>query len=253
MKYILFSVAIIVLLVSCSPKSDPAEKRMKQKIIMNQMLDNDEVSMVIEENGSISTRESVVLILKKTKELMSFRAHYNAHQDIPSLVGYADSILARYQSLKPKDDRLISGSKQYRQSVIDAADSTSMLNLTWYTLYAESAILRDYSLHVYGGFRFFPLFPTNVSDSVVALGDTVFVHVAGVRELENWNVDFGSVACKNEQTGNSIPPRVIKTGVHYILRFIPNEKGKYRLHGPIYISQGPVREDYPIANEFVVE
>ncbi|RAW02588.1 hypothetical protein [Pseudochryseolinea flava] len=77
--------------------------------------------------------------------------------------------------------------------------------------------------------------------------------VEGARGLEKWNIDFKRVACKNSVTGNSISPRIVKTGLHYIFIFVPREKGKYNLHGPISISQGKTKDDHAIGNEFMVE
>src|SRR5262245_5779030 len=85
MKTVLTILFSGLFLASCAPRFDQSDINMKHRSIVDQMLANDRASRYLDEEGSKSTRESVMRLLQENKKLASFRARYNEQKDVPSL------------------------------------------------------------------------------------------------------------------------------------------------------------------------
>src|SRR5205085_1988538 len=128
-----------------------------------------------------------------------------------NLISYSDSIYSRYDLLETKSDLVSNAIMQHRQNVLNGHDSTNVQNLTWYTLYAETAVLEKYLMEVGFSARLYDtMLPTNISDSIYAPGDTVLVLVNVFSNEDDREFDFDQVSCKNEQNGDIVNPYITK-------------------------------------------
>lgn len=253
MNYIVAFVALL-LLFGCKSKPDAAEIKLKKYLMTQQIVGNQIKSNLIKREASKSANPRVLSAYVRSSEIISWRQKYYEDQSVESLLGYSDSVFESYTALSAMDKKIIDGIKTYREKVVRDLDSTSVLNLNWYTLYAEGALLEQCIRNMGSSFDYFQTtFPTSLSDSIVSPGDTVLVLVNTFNGLDDWLVNFDKVHCENEQSKNDISPHLTKLDNFYLLRYIPMEKGKYLIRGPVGISYGDFQEELPIANEFIVE
>jgi hypothetical protein len=253
MKYIIILFTGL-LAFSCTNEGDIAEMKLKKRFITQLIRANELTVNMIELETSKSSRLLLFSTSEKSKKFVSWRNRYHRQSTVENLLSYSDSVLTRYVTVEARDEQVSKAIEMYQEHVLNNEDSVNILNLYWYTLYAESAVLDSYVRGLGLGADYFDsMLPTNLTDSTVLPGDTVLVLVNTFSDLKEWHITFDSISCTNEQTGAKIIPRITKIDNFYLLRYIPEKKGKYLIRGPVLFSYGKYEDQLPIGNHFTVE
>jgi hypothetical protein len=246
--------AALFFLVCCDGRdTDVAEIRIKRRMIMHQFAKNDRIASHIMENGRTLNYPNLASRLAETQKLVLWRQKYANKQTIQTLLNYADSTLDIYMNLPFKDDQVVNSIKIYRKRMVESQDSLNMLNLCWYTSFAERIILDQHwwtTTSTANGIT--SIFPTSINDSIFTPGDTALVLVSTFGVPNNWNMRFDNVRCTNQRTGAVISANIKNLDDFFLVRYLPNEKGKYLIRGHITLCNGSYSTRLSIANEFDV-
>lgn len=207
---------------------------------------------LIQMNGST---DPVVLAAKETsKQIFSLRDHYSNNPNNTTLLSYSDAILERYSSLPQNSKEIISTIQHYRATVAETPDTTSVMNLYFYSLEAELALLA-YNAGIIEDAMYITIrYPTKIQDSVFSPGDTVrvIVDTAITRKSRGRSAVFSEVTCSTLEDSVAITPRVTKFDRFYLLEYYPNRKGKYVIQGNVTFPDDVYKSDLSIFQEFKV-
>ena len=145
------------------------------------------------EEGSKSGNKKVISAVEETKRVMSWRERYQRDRNAQNLFVYSDSISQAYSKLAAHDRRILAGMRSYHNSIgTTTNDSSEVLGLELYVLFAESALLDDLLTRIGStNHHYTYAFPSNLNDTLFNAGDTVLLLVDTFRD--DVKVDFKSV------------------------------------------------------------
>jgi hypothetical protein len=253
-KYPFFFAVLFLILSGCARNVETHEVIIRQHSIIRQLERNQSIWRYIIEHAGTSGNPRIQVVVEKARETVSWREKYFKDQSPQNRISYADSISNRYGSLSSRDEQMEAALGVCRKNMIEKGDLINTLNLTWYALYAETALLEDYNDKTAAMIDWATTkFPTILNDSTFLPGDTVLVLVSTFASPDTWQVNFDAVSCQNVQTHAEITPAITKLEAFYLLRYIPREKGRYHIHGPVTIFDGVYKRQLPITDEFAVE
>lgn len=241
-----------LIILGCTPKSDLYETEIKQRVINDKAQENARIFREIIEDGPKSQNKKVIRTVEDTKRLMSWRERYHGNPNVESLLEYCDSISKSYSKLAAHDRKILGGLNSYQKSLEAAtADSSKILDLELYVLFAESALLDDLLRRLgYSNHHYTYAFPSHLNDSLFNRGDTVFMLVDTFQD--DIKPDFKNVTCINQETQERIDPKVMKLGPRYLLTYIPRVKGTYIVSGPVPYSNEYYSDELPVFDKFTV-
>lgn len=253
MHYYFNSLLGALIILGCTPKSDPYETEIKQRVINDKAQENARIFLEIMEDGPKSQNKKVMSAVEDTKRVMSWRERYHGNRNVESLLEYCDSISKSYSTLAAHDRKILAALNLYQNSLEAAtADSSKILDLELYVLFAESALLDDLWKRVgYSNHHYTYAFPTHLNDSLFDRGDTVFMLVDTF--MDDIKPDFKNVTCINQETKERIDPKVMKLGPRYLLRYVPRVKGTYIVSGPVPYSTEYNSHELPVFSKFTVK
>jgi hypothetical protein len=252
MHHLIWILTALVML-SCTAKPDRHETEMKQRLIAEKAQQNAGLLREIMDDGAKSTKTQVIRTVEDAKHVMSWRERYQRNRNSETLLEYCDSITQAYSKLAAHDQKILAALKAYYNAIqATTNDSSKVLNLELYVLFAESALLDDLLKRVgYSDYHFTYAFPSNLNDTLFHAGDTVLMLVDTF--IDDIEPDFKSVTCINQQTQQRIDPQVIKLGPNYLLKYVPSVKGTYVVSGPVPYSHEYYSNELPVFSKFRVK
>jgi hypothetical protein len=241
-----------LIILSCTPNPDPYETEIKQRVIDEKGQQNAQIFREIMEDGPKSGNKKVISAVQDTKRVMSWRESFHGNRNAKSLLEYCDSISQSYSKLAAYDRKILAALNSYHKSLQTATtDSSKILDLELYVLFAESALLDDLLNRVgYSNHHYTYALPSHLNDSLFNPGDNVFMLVDTF--IDDIKLDFKSVTCINQQTQERIDPKVIKLGPRYLLTYVPRVKGAYIVSGPVPFSNEYYSHELPVLTKFTV-
>ena len=252
MHYIIWLLCALVML-SCTAKPDPHQTEIKRRVIVEKAQQNARILREIMEEGAKSRNKKIISAVQDTKRVMSWRERYQRNRNAGNLLMYSDSISQAYSRLAAHDPKILAGMRSYYNSIETSAnDSSKILDLELYVLFAESALLDDLVRRAgYSNHHYTYAFPSNLNDTLFNAGDTVLMLVNTF--IDDVKVDFKSVTCINQQTQRRIYPQVIKLGPSHLLKFLPKARGTYVVSGPVHYINEYYSSDLPVFSKFRVK
>lgn len=240
-------------MLSCTAKPDPHETEMKQRVIVEKAQQNARILREIMEEGAKSRNKKIISAVHDTKRVMSWRERYQRNRNARSLLLYSDSISQAYSKLAAHDRKILAGMRSYYNSIETTTnDSSEVLDLELYVLFAESALLDDLLRRVgYSNHHYTYAFPSNLNDTLFKAGDTVLMLVNTF--IDDVKVDFKRVTCINQETQRRIYPQIIKLGSSRLLKYLPKARGIYVVSGPVHYINEYYSSDLPVFSKFRVK
>ncbi|WP_345158695.1 hypothetical protein [Pontibacter saemangeumensis] len=180
---------LVLLLFSCSKKSDDLELMIKRDSCMRNIAFNEQAfSSVIayyeelrgpEELGD--PRDSI--IAADCDQIVSWRRNFMKERTIENLLLYSDSVEARYSKHSRDGGELPYSIKETKNQLRSSADSLKYYNLLYLTTVAEGMLLMHYKASLGTGYGYSFVIPSYLDREKYNTRDTVYLTV---------NADFSS-------------------------------------------------------------
>jgi hypothetical protein len=228
-------ILLLLVLFSCTPPN-PADIAIKNRFCVDMIFKN-ENTMKMMEHYMPHGQDGYQDIYNDEVKIVSLRSAYLKNASHRNLTIYADSVNSRFKKVGLDDKVVETEIVRNKQMLSISGDSTSVLNLLFWSLTAELAIHEEALQSIGILDRLITSIPAYVSKVNFSLGDTIMISVGFPYTSDNSQLDFENVTCINSKTKNAITPKIYHTGPISFLIYQPKEAGDYIVHGPVKLIQ----------------
>jgi hypothetical protein len=225
---------LLILAISACTKINPADMAIKKKFCTNMIMQNEYYLNRIAEEVRHNPRG--IEVYNTQVKIDSLRRIYLKSTSHENLIIYTDSVSKLFKIIGVYDKMIDEEIVRNKKLLSSSGDSTSVLNLLFWSLTAEMAVHEEAMNLIAISDWFRNSIPCHINKTIFHAGDTVMVSVGSPYTLQHWELRFDEVECVNSKTKNAIKPKIYLTGPVAFLMYQPKEEGDYIIHGPVNIS-----------------
>jgi hypothetical protein len=236
MKFLLFTLLILGF-VACK-RDDQADLSIKMEFCSRLVSENERLFEWSKAEAAEHTAPMYREVEKDLNNVASWRESYLKRRTKQNLFNYSDSIVKRCKKIAGIDPVVIDGIDRNRKKLTHSNDTSSVLNLFYWTLSAELAVNETLGKDIFPGDWIITKIPSYTNAESYLLGDTVLITVQGENSFlrSGGKLDFSKVECVDSVKNAKIIPNVYRTGPIYILTYRPKERGSYVVRGRVIIN-----------------